>query len=137
MARRVSAMLEPSGGFPMTPMLDIVFNLLIFFMLISRYMPPSLNVALPQADSSVMQDKPSISVSISASGELMVDGEMEPWDSLPQLMLERASQPGGDQTQVRIAADKTADYDYVVKAMDAASKAGLSQIALETAPNAH
>ena len=50
--RRGSYLLEPAGTFPVIPMIDVILNLLIFFMLISRYLPPSLNVALPQAASS-------------------------------------------------------------------------------------
>jgi biopolymer transport protein ExbD len=33
---------------------------------------------------------------------------------------------------VRIAADKVADYDFIVRALDAAAQAGLARIALET-----
>jgi biopolymer transport protein ExbD len=110
-------------------MIDVILNLLIFFMLISRYLPPSLNVALPQAASASVDSRPGIAISIDLRGKLAVDGNDEPWEALPALLKGR-----DPETQVRISADRSADYDYVVRAMDAAGKAGLVHIALETAP---
>jgi biopolymer transport protein ExbD len=110
-------------------MIDVILNLLIFFMLISRYLPPSLNVALPQAASASVDDRPSIAISVDVKGGLAVDGEPQQWAALPKLLSGR-----DPRTQVRIAADRNTDYDYVVKAMDAAGKAGLVHIALETQP---
>lgn len=127
--RRGSYLLEPAGGFPVIPMIDVMLNLLIFFMLISRYLPPSLNVALPQAASASVDDRPAIAISVDVKGALAVDGQPQTWEALPELL------SGKDPaTQVRIAADRGTDYDYVVKAMDAAGKAGLVHIALETEP---
>jgi biopolymer transport protein ExbD len=128
-ARRGSFLLESGGGFPMTPMIDIVFNLLIFFMLISRYMPPALSLTLPEAASAAPSDKASISISINALGALNLDGALLDWSALGEALA------GEDpRTQVRIAADSTADYSYVVKALDACARAGLTQIALEAQP---
>ena len=127
--RRGRFLLEPAGSFPVIPMIDVILNLLIFFMLISRYLPPSLNVALPQAASASVDDRPAIAISVDVKGALAVDGDPHPWDALPGLLA------GKDPaTQVRIAADRGTDYDYVVQAMDAAGKAGLVHIALETEP---
>jgi biopolymer transport protein ExbD len=129
--RHSESILGESAGLPMTPMIDIVLNLLIFFMLISRYLPPSLNVALPQADSAVVDDRPAIAIGIDQEGLLQVDGQQQDWDSLGGLLQGR-----DPETQVRIAADRGTDYDYVVRAMDAAGTAGLTHIALETDPEA-
>ena len=127
-SRRGKYLLEPAGSFPVIPMIDVILNLLIFFMLISRYLPPSLNVALPQAASASVDDRTAIALSIDGQGKLAVDGVASSWDELPSLLVNH-----DPDTQVRIAADKGVDYDYVVRAMDAAGKAGLTHIALETA----
>jgi biopolymer transport protein ExbD len=128
-SRSSGKILAEAGGLPMTPMIDIVLLLLIFFMLISRYLPPSLNVALPQAASASVDDRPAVAIGIDVDGALAVDGTSQDWDALPGLLA------GQDPaTQVRIAADKGTDYDYVVRAMDAAGKAGLVHIALEAEP---
>jgi biopolymer transport protein ExbD len=124
-----SFMLEPSGGFPMTPMIDIVLQLLIFFMLISRYLPPTLNVELPQASSAVAQDRPALSIAIDAEGRLSVDGRDTVWDGLSAMLAGR-----DPETVVRISADRQVDYAYVVRALDAAAQASLPHVALEMQP---
>src|SRR5688572_29745416 len=101
-------------------MIDVMLCLLIFFMLISRYLPPSLNVALPQAASASVDDRPAVAIAIDLKGGLTVNGDAQSWDALPGLL--EGKDPA---TQVRIAADRGTDYDYVVQAMDAAGKAGL------------
>jgi biopolymer transport protein ExbD len=110
-------------------MIDVMLNLLIFFMLISRYLPPAIELTLPQAASGQPAVNDAVQISIQRSGAVAVDGKAADWASLPGLLAGRSV-----QTQVHIAADKDVSYDYVVKALDAAAQAGLQQVALETAP---
>jgi biopolymer transport protein ExbD len=117
---------EPSYGFPVIPMIDVMLNLLIFFMLISRYLPPALSVTLPEASNAIPEDRMAVSIAIDAEGTLFVDGESATWEELPGMLTGR-----DPETQVRIGADRTVDYDYVVQAMDAAASAGLTHVALE------
>ncbi len=120
-------LVESGGGLPVAPLIDCVMLLLIFFMLISRYLAPSLQVTLPEAAAATPEDKPSVSLSIDSDGILSLDGQVILWDELP------ARLDGRDpETLVRIAADRTVDYEFVVQAMDAAASASLTHIALET-----
>ncbi|MCC7477331.1 biopolymer transporter ExbD [bacterium] len=136
MRGRGNYLTAPSQGFPVIPMIDVIFNLLLFFMLISRNLPPALSVALPEADAATPTDNPpSIAISINTAGDLMLDGELTQWEDLGPLLQSIAAAPEGGSTQVRIAADKDVGYDYVVRALDAAAQAGLTQVALETSPS--
>jgi biopolymer transport protein ExbD len=128
MARR-SVLVESGGGLPVAPLVDVVLLLLIFFMLVSRYLPPSLQVTLPEATAASITDRPGIMLSIDAEGRLSVDGQLTDWASLPHYLAGREP-----ETQVRISADKAVAYDYIVRALDAAAQAGLPSIALETQP---
>ena len=125
--RRSSYLLEPAGSFPVIPMIDVMLNLLIFFMLISRYLPPSLAVTLPEATSATIDETPAVSIVIDADGRLAVEGVELDWSELEGTLMEV-----DHERQVRIAADQSTDYDYIVRAMDACSMAGLSRIALDT-----
>jgi biopolymer transport protein ExbD len=125
-ARR-SLLVEGGGGLPVAPLIDCVMLLLIFFMLISRYLAPSLQVTLPEAAAASTTDQPAVSLSIDSEGRLSLDGQMILWDELPDRLQGR-----DPETLVRIGADRTVDYDYVIKAMDAAAGASLTHIALET-----
>jgi biopolymer transport protein ExbD len=120
-------LLEPGHGFPVIQMIDILLLLLVFFMLMNRSLPPSLSVALPEATTSREDDRAAIAVSIDAAGQVTLNGVLTDWAELPGLLAGR-----DPETLVRIAADRATDYDYIVKAMDAAAQAKLSNIALET-----
>jgi biopolymer transport protein ExbD len=125
--RRSSYLLEPAGSFPVIPMIDVMLNLLIFFMLISRYLPPALELTLPQAANAQPTSSDAVRISIQQGGTLAVDGTPAQWAVLPDLLSGHSA-----ETPVHIAADKSVDYDYIVKALDAAAQAGLQRIALET-----
>jgi biopolymer transport protein ExbD len=127
--RRGRYLLEPAGSFPVIPMIDVMLNLLIFFMLISRYLPPALELTLPEAAAGQPTSSDAVHIAIERSGALSVEGAAAQWEALPALLAGR-----GAETPVHIAADKAADYAYVVRALDAAAQAGLSRIALETSP---
>ena len=80
-------LLEPAGTFPVIPMIDVMLNLLIFFMLISRYLPPALEVSLPQAAAAQPVAAGELHIAISRAGALAVDGVPADWPALPGLML--------------------------------------------------
>ena len=127
--RERPVLVESSGGLPVAPLVDVVLLLLIFFMLITRYLPPTLAVTLPEASQSTVDDSPAVIISIDREGQLTVDGALQQWNALPSQLAGR-----DPDTRVRIAADRNTDYDYIVKAMDAVAAAGLKHIALETQP---
>jgi biopolymer transport protein ExbD len=124
-----SYLVESGGGLPVAPLVDVVLLLLIFFMLITRYMPPSLTVNLPEASAATPDNHPSVLLSIDVDGQLAVDGERFSWEALPRLLADREP-----ETRVRIAADKQVDYDFIIQAMNAAAEAGLPRVVLETLP---
>jgi biopolymer transport protein ExbD len=126
-ARRGRWLQEPAGTFPVIPMIDVILNLLIFFLLISRYLPDALSVDLPRADSGSPTDRSEILIAIDANGDVQLNGEAQAWDDLSG----RLAQWDVD-TVVHIAADSATRYDFVVRALDAAGSAGLPHIALET-----
>ncbi len=125
--RRGNYLQEPAGSFPVIPMIDVMLNLLIFFMLISRYLPPSLDITLPEASSSAVEDQPGVMILMDMEGRLAVNGSEISWEELAATLATFEK-----DRQVPIAADRNTDYDYIVKAMDACAQAGLSRIALET-----
>lgn len=122
-------LLEPGHGFPVIQMIDILLLLLVFFMLMNRSLPPSLSVALPRASTSREDDRAAVAITIGSTGQVMLNGALTDWDLLAGQLTGR-----DPETLVRISADRSTNYDFVVKAMDAAAKAELRNIALETLP---
>ena len=74
--RRHHAGSEDEAGIDLTPMLDIVFIMLIFFIVTSSFVREAgIDVLRPSADSAVSKPRASILVAVSADGEIWMDGK--------------------------------------------------------------
>jgi biopolymer transport protein ExbD len=115
-----------------TPIVDTVFNLLIFFALSLNFVStPGIQVNLPQSSArEVPQDRKDFRIVISAEGQIYANQKAIDVKTLSR-ELEKASQAGGD-TQVLIQADQQVAHGKVVEVMDLARRAGLSRLAIVT-----
>lgn len=109
----------------LAPLIDVVFQLLVFFMLTSVFVNPSMKVALPRAASGDADQQEQITVSISEDGRVAVNDRPASMDSLRGDLEDALS---GGVIPVRIRGDKDMPYKYFVRAMDAARQAGAEQI---------
>lgn len=115
----------------LTSMLDIVFIMLIFFIVTSSFVNESgVEVNRPQAQNSTAQDNAGIFVAVTADNAIFIDKKQVDIErvsaSLAQLITDKP-----DPSLV-IQADEHAYNGTVVKVMDAAKGAGISKIALAT-----
>jgi len=110
----------------MTPMIDIVFQLLIFFMLSSSFLTPSLKMNLPKAESNQSPEPQQIIVSIDQSGQFFINQQQVSQEKLREkiMPLIRAS----EKKAVFVRGDADMPYKYFVTAMDAARKSGATQV---------
>ncbi|MCD6431027.1 MAG: biopolymer transporter ExbD [Deltaproteobacteria bacterium] len=120
----------------MTPLVDVVFLLLIFFMLsTSLSVNPGIKIDLPKSSAEqIKKKKTTLRVAIEASGRIYLEGKKL---SLPQLRekFQAVGKEQGDDVLVVIEADKKVYHGLVVKVMDAAKSAGLNKLAIATEPN--
>lgn len=116
----------------LTPLLDIVFNLLIFFLITSSAAQTSgIEVDLPSASrSDASKETQTIVVALSAKGEIVRDGIVQS----PQELAQRLQEAFGKtpKATVVIQADIRASHGDVVRAMDVARKAGFLDLAIAT-----
>ncbi|MAZ54391.1 MAG: biopolymer transporter ExbD [Flavobacteriales bacterium] len=107
-----------SANFSMSSMTDIVFLLLIFFMLTSTLVSPNaLKLLLPNSKSRTLE-KQTISVSITPEIEYYIEDQKFPFDQLEiqlKKLLENEQEPA-----IVLHADKTVDIEFAVKVMDIA-----------------
>ena len=107
-----------SANFSMSSMTDIVFLLLIFFMLTSTLVSPNaLKLLLPNSKSRTLE-KQTISVSITPEIEYYIEDQKFPFDQLEiqlKKLLENEQEPA-----IVLHADKTVDIEHIVKVMDIA-----------------
>ena len=116
----------------MSSMTDIVFLLLIFFMLTSTLVSPNaLKLLLPNSEAKTLE-KQTISVSIDKNIDFYVNKEKVRDDNLEnkiKLAIDKEKEPA-----IILHADKSVDIEHVVKVMDIAYR-NKYKIVLATKPN--
>ncbi|MEM7220499.1 MAG: biopolymer transporter ExbD [Pseudomonadota bacterium] len=119
----------------MTPLIDVVFLLLIFFMVSTTFIRETqLKIDLPEAAGELQKvESQSLEVSISRDGEYSVDGRLLVNSQLKTLLRALREASGGDlKTRLIVTADAEASHQSVVRAMDAAGQIGLTRISITT-----
>lgn len=119
----------------LTPLIDVVFLLLIFFMVSSTFdRHAKLKVQLPQADAQVQQatDDP-IVLSIDAKGKYYIDDLQVVNEQLDTLKM-ALQKTVGERSNVTLLlrADGRTEHQSVVRAMDAAAQLGLTKLSIAT-----
>lgn len=118
----------------LTPMLDIVFIMLIFFIVTSSFVRESgVEVNRPQASHAVSQKDAGIFVAITAANDIYIDKRVVDMERV-QATLEQLVLDNPEATLV-VQADEHAYNGTVVKVMDAAKGAGINNIALAAEKN--
>ncbi len=114
----------------LTPLIDIVFQLLIFFLLTTTFQNnPSFRVKLPKANNSdVRQEPKAVVVTVGANGTLEVDGKQVDEGELESRLCNAAN--GDSTTGVNIRADAATQHQHVVKIMDVAKGCGLERLGI-------
>ena len=114
----------------MTPMIDIVFQLLIFFLLTSIYAKPVLPVNLPEASSSIVKEETDITISIDNSKQIYLNNRLIP-DNRLRIEMQKLLENRTDKS-VHLMADKNVDFGRVIDVMDKAKQAGAGDISVVT-----
>ncbi|MBC8067616.1 MAG: biopolymer transporter ExbD [Deltaproteobacteria bacterium] len=114
----------------LTPLIDVVFQLLIFFVLTSTFQNnPAFKVKLPKAKNRDTTTEPkAVVVTIGKGGEMNVDGKVVDARELG-LRLCAAAQVDAT-TAVNIKADQSTEHQFVVEVMDAAKGCGLERLGI-------
>jgi len=121
----------------LTPLIDVVFLLLIFFMVTTTFdRNAKINIQLPTTQNAIasVQKKP-IEIIIDGKGTFFVD-EREVLNSKPETLFRAMSQAlderGEKSPPLIISADAATNYQAVVTAMDIAGRLGLTNFSMAT-----
>lgn len=122
-------------GVNLTPLIDVVFLLLIFFMVSTTFTKEThLSVDLPEASAEAqLVENAGIDIVINANGDYTINGQtvINQQSQTLRRALEKIS--GGDNKQpLVITADANASHQAVVRAMDVAGKLGFAQLRITT-----
>jgi len=113
----------------MTPMLDIVFIMLIFFIVTTSFVKESgVTVSSPQAETAAQQENANIFIAITATGEVWIDRRpVDPRSVRAIVARLHADNPEGS---VIIQSDEDASTRMLVDVMDQVRLAGIEAIAI-------
>jgi len=121
-----------------TPLIDVVFLLLIFFMVSTTFDHESeVNITLPKASKEISQARPdAINVAIDAQSRIFVN-EKELLNSQISTIKEALYDVAADleDAPIIISADEETPYQIVIRTMDAARQLGLIKITFATRIN--
>jgi biopolymer transport protein ExbD len=118
----------------LTPMIDVVFTLLVFFMLATKFAEREreLDVDLPAA-SAANEPTPSsqeIVINVSRDGRVSIDGQALQGEDLFHAL--EAAAHRAPNTTVTVRGDRQGSYDEIVQVLNQCARAGLSDLSLST-----
>jgi len=125
---------EEDASIDMTPMLDIVFIMLIFFIVTTSFVKEAgIQVNKPEASNTTKEPSANIFIAIRDTGEVWMDKRQVDVERVAA-NLERmlAEQP---TDLVVIQADKEAEHGRVVEVMDQIKEAGIDKISIAAETN--
>jgi len=120
---------DEESSVDITPMLDVVFIMLIFFIVTATFVKEAgIDVDKPSAATAIVQEKASILIAIDANNNVWINRRQVDIRSVRSIV-ERLHAENPKGTLV-IQADKESKNDMLVRVMDASRRAGIYDIAL-------
>lgn len=113
------------------PLIDIVFLLLVFFMLTSTFLvPEAIELELPESSSASVTDMTPIIVSLNQTGQLTLNGERIELDQLRMALEPLLKQDA--TSAITLKSDARTEVQQLLNVMDEIRAAGGSNVALAT-----
>lgn len=108
----------------LTPLLDVIFQLLVFFMVTSQFADPKAKLDLPVGQGGAApDDATSLRVEVTAAGELRVEGEVVADEGFEDAVRAAMAERGVDKIQFH--GDRTMDFGDFVGLMERAQMVGV------------
>jgi len=120
------SIVEKRRGPDLMPLIDMVFILLIFFLLTSSALQPSVDVDLPETTEGKLSELPTLVVTIQSDETILIDENPVSIDLLLSVLESRyREQP---DTELTIRADRRVAFGHVVEIMDLCKRAGAEEV---------
>tara|TARA_Y100000992_G_C21221137_1_gene470519 strand:- start:314 stop:727 length:414 start_codon:yes stop_codon:yes gene_type:complete len=121
---------SPDISLEITPLVDVIFLLLIFFVLSTQFIDlKTMSIDLPSIDKKTMSNLPEnrVKIEISKEGEVLINNTTINEFSLKSLNEELSLIPSNIKTAI-ISADSDARYQYIVTIMESLNSNGFKNI---------
>lgn len=127
---------DAAGGIDLTPVIDMVFNLLIFFLVASSFhqIEREMRIALPHAQTGgpVSMALRDLVVNVTADGTIVVAGQRLDEESLRSMVAEAVA--ANPEQKITVRGDRAASYAAIVRVLDVCKAAGIQEPYLDTVP---
>ncbi|MDD3539008.1 MAG: ExbD/TolR family protein [Candidatus Caldatribacteriota bacterium] len=120
--------------FDLTPLIDVVFQLLIFFMLTTTFInvESGVKVDLPSGDFAAVNEKRNIVVTVTENNVLYLNNSLVDPNQLSEKVKNELD--NNPNSLVVLEADQNITHGKVVRVMDLIKKGGAERIAIATKP---
>ena len=119
----------------LTPMIDIVFQLLIFFMVTAMFaVTPGLDIKLPEAEEAQAPEKENLFIVVDQDGNMKLNHQTVTFSNLKDKIQEKR-QLLDNTTMIIIQGDERATHGQIVQIMDIARQVGVVDQIIATEPN--
>ena len=124
---------RPEVSINLTPLIDVVFLLLIFFMVSTSFSElTQLVVDLPEAEGAVASADTAVLLVVDVAGNMTLDGEPVPNDARGLLVALDQRLGGNTDISVTLSADAMTPHQYVVTAMDVVAQLNITRLSIAT-----
>ena len=124
--KTIESQRRPSIRMELSPLIDCIFQLLIFFMLSSTFLTPAIQLTLPSATAGTSQNDLEIIITLSEEGDVYLNNTQTSLISL-QAELQRMLTET-DHKSVTIRGDQDIPYSAFLDALDIAKRSGAAQV---------
>ena len=119
----------------LTPMIDVVFQLLIFFMVTAVFaITPGLDIKLPEAEEAQAPEKENLFIVVDQDGNMKLNHQSVTFANLKE-KLEEKRQLLDNTTMIIIQGDERSTHGQIVQIMDIARQVGVVDQIIATEPN--
>lgn len=122
-----------TGDVNLTPMIDIIFNLLIFFLIVAVISQKGLNITLPKTSTAEKRPEKSLEILVTKDRTYLFNGEVIDESTIQaRLEAERDKTDEEKADSIILKADQDAPFGMFVVVMDMARKVGLTNLVIAT-----
>ncbi|WP_245730528.1 ExbD/TolR family protein [Pseudohongiella acticola] len=122
---------ENTGEIHLTPMLDVVFILLIFFIVTSVFVTEAgIDVNKPDASTALPRSQDLILIAVSGDGQIWIDGEQIDGRFVRSRFERRLAET--PNASVVIQGDEAAENQHVLRILEAARDANITSVSIST-----
>jgi biopolymer transport protein ExbD len=115
----------------MAPLVDVVFNLLLFFVITYNVTVDSgIRIRLPESQTAESQVVSPLVISVTPEGSVYVGDNEVQVEALPSIVRDKLA--AESETSIRIKADQKAHVDMLIKVVDAVKLGGCSAFSIVT-----